>query len=88
MANKVSFYQIKKSVRGKQAAVRLAARCEHAAPIIAALKPWLEAQISRIPQKSPLAEDIRKAASKTSCSGASTNHQALLHRATPSRLLI
>jgi len=41
------------------AAVRLAARREHAAPIIAALKPWLEAQLSRIPQKSQLAEDIR-----------------------------
>ena len=38
---------------------RLAARREHAAPIIAALKPWLEAQRSRIPQKSQLAEDIR-----------------------------
>lgn len=52
-------YQIEKSVRGKEAAVRLAARREHAAPIIAALKPWLEAQLSRIPQKSQLAEDIR-----------------------------
>jgi hypothetical protein len=52
-------YQIEKSVRGKEAAVRLAARREHSAPIIAALKPWLEAQLSRIPQKSQLAEDIR-----------------------------
>ena len=52
-------YQIEKSVRGKDAAVRLAARREHAAPTIAALKPWLEAQLSRIPQKSQLAEDIR-----------------------------
>ncbi|MFN3280041.1 MAG: transposase, partial [Paracoccus hibiscisoli] len=31
----------------------------HSAPIIAALKPWLDAQLSRIPQKSQLAEDIR-----------------------------
>jgi transposase len=45
--------------RGKDADVRLAARREQAAPIIAALKPWLEAQLSRIPQKSQLAEDIR-----------------------------
>ena len=59
MAHKVSFYQIEKSVRGKDAAVRLAARREHSAPIIAALKPWLEAQLARIPQKSQLAEDIR-----------------------------
>jgi hypothetical protein len=28
-------------------------------PIVAALKPWLETQLSRIPQKSQLAEDIR-----------------------------
>jgi len=52
-------YQVEKTVRGKEAAVRLAARCEHAGPVIAALKPWLEAQLSRIPQKSQLAEDIR-----------------------------
>ena len=52
-------YQVEKTVRGKEASVRLAARREHAAPIIAALKPWLEAQLSRIPQKSQLAEDIR-----------------------------
>ena len=41
------------------ARVRLAARRGHAAPIIAALKPWLETRLSRIPQKSRLAEDIR-----------------------------
>ena len=29
------------------------------APIIAAFKPWLEAQLSRIPRSSKLAEDIR-----------------------------
>jgi hypothetical protein len=52
-------YQVEKTVRGKDAAVRLAAQREHSAPIIAALKPWLEAQLSRIPQKSQLAEDIR-----------------------------
>lgn len=43
-------YQIEKTVRGNDAAVRLAARREHAAPIIVALKPWLEAQLT---------EDIR-----------------------------
>ena len=52
-------YQIEKTVRGKDADVRLVARREHAGPIIAALKPWLEVQLSRIPQKSQLAEDIR-----------------------------
>lgn len=52
-------YQVEKTVRGKGAAIRLAARREHAAPVVAALKPWLKAQLSRIPQKSQLAEDIR-----------------------------
>ena len=51
-------YHIEKSVRGQDAAVRLAARREHADPVITALKPWLEAQLSRIPQKSQLAKDI------------------------------
>lgn len=39
--------------------MRLAARHDHAAPILVALKSWLEAQLSRIPQKSRLAGDIR-----------------------------
>ena len=52
-------YQVEKAVRGKDPALRLAARRDHSAPVIAALKPWLEAKLSRIPQKSQLAEDIR-----------------------------
>lgn len=39
-------YAIEKRVRGT-------------APIVAAFKPWLEAQLSRIPRSSKLAEDIR-----------------------------
>lgn len=52
-------YQVEKTVREKEAALRLVARREHAAPVIAALKPWLEAQLSRTPRKSQLAEGIR-----------------------------
>jgi transposase len=52
-------YAIEKSVRGLPPAVRLAARKELAAPIIAAFRPWLEAQLSRIPQSATLAVDIR-----------------------------
>lgn len=52
-------YRVEKSVRGQSPAARLAARREHSAPLIAALKPWLEAQLSRIPGKSQLAGDIR-----------------------------
>jgi transposase len=39
--------------------VRLAARREHSAPIIAALKQWFEKQLSMISSGSRLAEDIR-----------------------------
>ncbi|WP_256435017.1 transposase [Paracoccus sp. MC1862] len=52
-------YQIEKAVRGNGAAIRLVVRREHAAPVVAAPGPCLEAQLSRIPQKSQLAEDIR-----------------------------
>ena len=52
-------YRIETTVRGHAPSDRLAARREHAAPIIAALKPRLETRLSRIPQKSLLAEDIR-----------------------------
>lgn len=52
-------YRVEKSVRGESPAARLATRREHSAPIIDALKPWLEAQLSRIPGKSQLAGDIR-----------------------------
>jgi transposase len=52
-------YAIEASVRGHAPETRLAARTKLAAPIIAAFRPWLEAQLSRIPQSSRLAEDIR-----------------------------
>jgi hypothetical protein len=52
-------YKVEKTVRGRDAAVRLSVRHEHSAPIIAAFKPWVETQLSRIPQKPKLAEDIR-----------------------------
>jgi hypothetical protein len=52
-------YAIEASVRGHAPEARLAARTELAAPIIAAFRPWLEAQLSRIPRASRLAEDIR-----------------------------
>lgn len=51
-------YQIEATVRGQPPEARLAARQAHAAPVIAAFKPWLEAQLSRLPAKSLLATDI------------------------------
>mgnify|MGYP005854144861 FL=1 len=52
-------YAIEASVRGHPPAIRLAARQKLSAPIVAAFRPWLEAQLSRIPRSSKLAEDIR-----------------------------
>jgi transposase len=52
-------YAVEKTVRGAAPEARLAARRELSAPIIAAFRPWLEAQLSRIPRSSVLAEDIR-----------------------------
>lgn len=52
-------HAVEASVRGRAPEIRLAARKELSAPIIAAFRPWLEAQLSRIPKASKLAEDIR-----------------------------
>ncbi len=52
-------YAIEASVRGQMPETRLAVRKEFSAPIVAAFRPWLEAQLSRIPKASKLAEDIR-----------------------------
>lgn len=52
-------YAIEKSVRGRAPEVRLAARKELAAPIVTAFRPWFDAQLTRLPQASKLAEDIR-----------------------------
>ena len=54
-----ALYAIEATVRGTAPQVRLAARREHSAPIIAAFKPWLEKQLSMISSGSRLAEDIR-----------------------------
>lgn len=51
-------YRIEASVRGQAPEIRLAARRAHAAPIIEKLKPWLEAQLSKVSAKSQLATDI------------------------------
>jgi hypothetical protein len=52
-------YAIEKTVRRAAPEARLAARRELSAPIIETFQPWLEAQLSRIPKSSKLAEDIR-----------------------------
>ncbi|WP_205026420.1 IS66 family transposase [Cereibacter johrii] len=52
-------YVIEASVRGQTPAIRMAARTELSAPIVTAFRPWLEAQLARIPRSSKLSEDIR-----------------------------
>lgn len=54
-----ALYAIEASVRGLGPDARLATRCELSAPIVAAFRPWLEAQLSRLPKASALAGDIR-----------------------------
>ncbi len=54
-------YAVEAQVRGRAPEVRLAARRVASAQIVAALKPWLEAQLSRLPKGSQLATDIRYA---------------------------
>ncbi|MBI3674363.1 MAG: transposase, partial [Rhizobiales bacterium] len=56
-----ALYAVEATVRGKVPKVRLAARRAHSAAIVAALKPWFEAQLSLISSGSKLAEHIRYA---------------------------
>jgi hypothetical protein len=54
-----ALYAVDAMVRGAWPAVRLAARREHSAPIVAALKLWFEKQLSIFSSGSRLAEHIR-----------------------------
>ena len=56
-----ALYAVEARVRGASPELRLAARREYSAPIVAALKPWLEKQLSMISSGSRLATDIRYA---------------------------
>ena len=56
-----TLYAVEKTVRGLTPEIRLAARREHSAPIVAAFKPWFEKQLSTISSGSKLAEHIRYA---------------------------
>ena len=52
-------YAVEAKIRGMAPAERLALRQAMAGPLLAELKPWLEAQLARIPQSGKLAEAIR-----------------------------
>ncbi|MEY9104526.1 hypothetical protein ABH999_000722 [Bradyrhizobium yuanmingense] len=50
-------YAIEARVRGSSPGIRLAARRKHSLPMVAALKPWFEKQLSMISSGSTLAAD-------------------------------
>ena len=56
-----ALYAVEADVRGHPPDVRLAARKKLSAPIVEALKPWFEKQLSLISSGSKLAEHIRYA---------------------------
>jgi transposase len=56
-----ALYAIEKTIRGRSADERRAARQERSKPLVLALKAWLEQQLARVSAKATIAEDIRYA---------------------------
>jgi transposase len=54
-------YAVEKSIRGQPPEARQRTREDESRPLIEAMKPWLEAQLGRVPKKGGLAEAIRYA---------------------------
>jgi transposase len=54
-------YAVERRIRGQPAMARCLARQEGSRPLADAMKPWLEAQLGRVPPKGGLAEAIRYA---------------------------
>ena len=52
-------YAIEKTIRGRSAEERRAARHEHSMPLVLALKDWFEQQLTRVSAKATVAEHIR-----------------------------
>ena len=59
-----AFYAIEAQIKGKRPDERLGYRTTHAAPLIADLKVWLEATLSKLSGKSELAKAMRYALSR------------------------
>lgn len=51
-------FAIEREINGKPAEIRLAARQERSAPILAQLEPWLQAQRDRVSRKSEIGKAI------------------------------
>lgn len=54
-------YAVEDRIRGRSAELRRMVRIELAKPVIDTLKPWMEAELHRIPPRGPLADAIRYA---------------------------
>jgi hypothetical protein len=52
-------YAVEDTIRGQTAAARQVARHAKSLPLVEVMKPWLEAELVRVPPRSPLAEAIR-----------------------------
>ena len=61
LARIAALYRIEAEVRGKTAAERFAVRQARSQPLVADLRTWFEAQITRLPARGPLAGAIRYA---------------------------
>jgi transposase len=59
-----ALYAIEAELRGHRAKVRLAERRAHSAPLVAALRRWLEGRLAAVSGKSTLADAIRYALSR------------------------
>jgi transposase len=64
LARIAALYRIEADIRGQSADERRATRQTRSRPLIAAMKPWLERELTRIPGRSKLAEAIRYALSR------------------------
>jgi transposase len=56
-----ALYEIEARVRGKSATDRLAVRQVESKPLVTELRTWFEAQIAKLPARSPTADAIRYA---------------------------
>jgi transposase len=54
-------YAVEDRIRGRSAELRRMVRTELAKPVVDTLKPWMEAELHRVPPRSPLADAIRYA---------------------------
>jgi len=64
-----ALYAVEDTIRGQSAAARQVARRAKSLPLVEAMKPWLEAELVRVPPRSPLAEAIRYALSRWNALG-------------------